>query len=275
MAVTLYNYISMEESDRVDISSSDGTSVPTTKDNMIYSTVQKLYDICGVSLKGLKIVQENNIPMTRGLGSSSACIVGGLIGANALLSNPLSLSDLVNLASEIEGHPDNTSPAMLGGLVTSVLEGDKVYWVKQEILGDDIKLVAVIPDFKLSTAMARQCLPQNVSHKDARFNLSRAALFQASLTSKNYQNIKVAVDDRLHQPYRSKLIKGCDDVFKTAYGLGAYGVYISGAGPTIMSIIDAKADNFADNLRKDLDSFGFTGWQIKELSVDNTGAVIC
>ena len=107
LAVNLYNSIDMEESDRVNISSMDGTWVPTTKANMIYSSAAHLYELCGRELQGLKILQQNNIPMTRGLGSSSACIVGGLAGANMLLGNPFSKDELVNIASELEGHPDN------------------------------------------------------------------------------------------------------------------------------------------------------------------------
>lgn len=272
LAVNLYNYIEMELSDRVDISSNDGTWVPTTKDNMIYSSAEHLYNLCGKKLPGLKIVQENNIPMTRGLGSSSACIIGGLIGANTLLGNPLSESELVNLASEIEGHPDNTTPALLGGIVTAVLDGSKVYYVKQEVK-NDLKLVAIIPDFKLSTSVARNVLPKTVSHMDARFNLSRAALFTASLLQGKYENIRVAVNDKLHQPYRIELIDHAKDVFNKAYDLNAYGAYISGAGPTLMAIVDGKDDEFILKLRRYLGELSLDGWEIKELSIDNVGAI--
>ena len=201
LAVNLYNYIDMAESDQLEISSSDGTWVPTTSDNMIFSSAARLYELCGRELHGLRIVQQNNIPMTRGLGSSSACIIGGLVGANTLLGSPYSKEELVNIASDLEGHPDNTTPALLGGIVTSVLEEGKVYWVKQEIVST-LRLVAIIPDFKLSTVMARQVLPQEVSHMDARYNLARAALFSASLLQGKLGNIRIAVGDRLHQPYR-------------------------------------------------------------------------
>lgn len=272
LAVNLYNYIEMDLSDRVDISSNDGTWVPTTKDNMIYSSAEHLFKLCGKPLPGLKIVQENNIPMTRGLGSSSACIIGGLIGANTLLGNPLSESELVNLASEIEGHPDNTTPALLGGIVTAVLDGKQVYYVKQEVK-NDLRLVAIIPDFKLSTTVARNVLPKTVSHMDARFNLSRAALFTASLLQGKYENIRVAVNDRLHQPYRIELIDHAKDVFNKAYDLNAYGAYISGAGPTLMAIVDGKDDEFILKLRKYLGELSLDGWEIKELSIDNVGAI--
>lgn len=273
MAVNLYNYVDMELADGIHISSSDHTRVPTSKHNLVYSSAKRLFDLCGKPLSGLKIIQQNNIPMTRGLGSSSACIIGGLVGANTLLGNPLSRDELVNLASKIEGHPDNTTPALLGGVVTAVIEGDKVYWVKQEVL-NQLKLVAIIPDFHLSTAMARKCLPTEVSHMDARYNLARAALFSASLLQGKYENIRIAVGDKLHQPYRMELIENSSEVFDKAYELEAYGVYISGAGPTIMAIVGESNELFIANLRDYLDSLGLTGWEMKTLQIDNVGTTV-
>jgi len=273
LAVNLYNYIDMAESDRVDISSTDGTWVPTTKENMIYSAAAHLYELCGRELPGLRIVQQNNIPMTRGLGSSSACIIGGLVGANTLLGSPYSKAELVNIASDLEGHPDNTTPALLGGIVTSVLEGGKVYWVKQEMVSM-LRLVAIIPDFMVPTVMAREVLPREVSHLDARYNLSRAALFSASLLQGKFENIRVAVEDKLHQPYRMRLIAHADEVFSKSYELGAYGVYVSGAGPTMMAIVDGEDADFTPRLRSYLGELSLDGWEIRELSIDNVGTIV-
>ena len=273
LAVNLYNFVDMAEHDRVEISSLDGSWVPTTAANLIYSSAEHLYGLCGKKLRGLKIHQTNNIPMTRGLGSSSACIVGGLVGANTLLGSPFSKAELVNIASFLEGHPDNTTPALLGGIVTSVLEEDKVYWVKQEV-ANSLRLVAIIPDFKLSTAMAREVLPASVSHMDARYNLSRAALFSASLLQGKYENLRIAVGDRLHQPYRMKLIAHADEVFAKSYELGAYAVYVSGAGPTMMTLVDGKDTAFVEKLRSYLGELSLDGWGIKELAIDNAGAIV-
>ena len=114
--------------------------------------------------------------MARGLGSSSACIIAGLVGANKMLGDPLTKDDLVDLAAQIEGHPDNTAPALLGGIVTAVFDGRKVHWVKQEVF-TKLKFVAIIPDFELKTEEARACLPKEVSHKDAVYNLSPCGAF--------------------------------------------------------------------------------------------------
>jgi homoserine kinase len=211
--------------------------------------------------------------MARGLGSSSACIIAGLVGANKMLGDPLTKDDLVDLAAQIEGHPDNTAPALLGGIVTAVFDGRKVHWVKQEVY-TRLKFVAIIPDFELKTEKARACLPKEISHRDAVYNLSRAALFSASLLIGKFENLKTAVDDRLHQPYRMELIPNVREVFDIAYTHGAYAVYISGAGPTVMAIVDEENTYFAGRMKFSLDNAGLGGWQVKELAIDNEDTLI-
>lgn len=270
LALTYYNEVEMAESDKLEISSSDGVKVPTDEKNLIYVSAKDLYEICGKKLKGMKLIQTNTIPMARGLGSSSACIVAGLVGANTLLGSPLTADELVDLAAQIEGHPDNTAPALLGGIVTAVFDGRKVQWVKQEVF-TRLKFVALIPDFELKTEEARACLPKEISHKDAVFNLSRAALFSASLLTGKFENLKEAVCDKLHQPYRMKLIPNCQEVFDIAYNHGAYGVYISGAGPTVMAIVDEENKYFVGKMRFSLENAGITGWKPYEFRIDNEG----
>lgn len=270
LAMTYYNYVNIEESDTVDITSLDGLKIPTDKSNLIYESASHLYEICGKKMPGLKIEQTSNIPMARGLGSSSACIVAGLLGANTLLNNPLSADELVDLAAQIEGHPDNTAPALLGGIVTAVFDGRKVHWVKQEVT-TKLKFVAIIPDFELKTEKARACLPKEISHKDAVYNLSRAALFSASLLTGKFENLRTACHDKLHQPYRMELIPNCRRVFDIAYNHGAYAVYISGAGPTVMAVVDEDNKFFAGKLKFSLGTEGLKGWDVKLFHIDNEG----
>lgn len=270
LAMTYYNYVNMEESDTVDITSLDGLKVPTDKSNLIYESASHLYEICGKTLSGLKIEQTSNIPMARGLGSSSACIVAGLVGANTLLKNPLSADELVDLAAQIEGHPDNTAPALLGGIVTAVFDGRKVHWVKQEV-NTKLKFAAIIPDFELKTEKARACLPKEISHKDAVYNLSRAALFSASLLTGKFENLRTACHDRLHQPYRMELIPNCRRVFDIAYNHGAYAAYISGAGPTVMAVVDEKNEFFTGKVKFSLETESLNGWDVKLFHIDNEG----
>lgn len=270
LAMTYYNYVNMEESDTVDITALDGLKVPTDKSNLIYESASHLYEICGKTLSGLKIEQTSNIPMARGLGSSSACIVAGLVGANTLLKNPLSADELVDLAAQIEGHPDNTAPALLGGIVTAVFDGRKVHWVKQEV-NTKLKFAAIIPDFELKTEKARACLPKEISHKDAVYNLSRAALFSASLLTGKFENLRTACHDRLHQPYRMELIPNCRRVFDIAYNHGAYAAYISGAGPTVMAVVDEENEFFTGKVKFSLETEGLNGWDVKLFHIDNEG----
>ena len=219
IALTLYNHVWMEEEDGCRIESADGLPIPTDESNMIYHTAKVLYRRCGRPFRGLHIVQENNIPMTRGLGSSSACLAAGLLGANTLLGSPLSREDLSDLAAELEGHPDNTAPALLGGLVTAVMDGERVYTVSVPV-SERIRFAVFIPEFELRTEAARAALPDKVSRADAVYNLSRTALMTASLFSGSLNNLRVAVQDRLHQPYRLPMIPGAEQVFYTAYNLG-------------------------------------------------------
>lgn len=274
LALTLYNRVWMEEADRIDITSKDNIKVPTDENNLIYWAAKRLYEECGKKLPGLKIIQENNIPMASGLGSSSACIVAGLVGANRLIGSPMSQNDLINLAAAIEGHPDNTTPAISGGLVTSAVEGDRVYSVSVPV-SEKIRFAAFHPPFELKTEEARSVLPNEYNRKDAVYNLSRSALMTASLFSGATENLRVAVQDKIHQPYRLGLIKDGDSVFRLSYELGSLGTYISGAGPTIIALIESDAvENFTKHAIKNLESKGITGWQLSILNADADGATV-
>ncbi len=273
LALTLYNRVWMEEADGCHIQAVDGAAIPTDESNMIYHTAQKLYERCGYPFRGLTILQENNIPMTRGLGSSSACLIAGLIGANTLMGSPVSLPDLCDIAAELEGHPDNIAPALFGGLVTSVMDSGRVHTVSVPV-SDRIRFAVFVPDFELKTEVARAALPTEISREDAVYNLSRAALMTASLFSGSLDNLRVAVQDRLHQPYRFPLIPGAEQVFYLAYQLGAYGVAVSGAGPSILAIVDAGDQSFVPRAAAQLAEAGLSGWQIHLFSCDNQGACV-
>ncbi len=270
LALSYYNYVSMEEADGVFIKSADETPIPTDEHNLIYSTAKKLFEICGKPFYGLSIEQSNNIPMARGMGSSSACIIAGIYGANELMGKPLSFDEMVNLSAQIEGHPDNTAPALLGGIVTAVFDGRVVHWVKNEVHGT-LKFCVIVPDFEMKTEEARKCLPENISHKDAVYNLSRAALFSASLLTGKYENLRTAVHDKLHQPYRLALIPHAREIFDAAYSLDAYACYLSGAGPSLMAITNGDNHYFVGKMKFILENMGLKNWQILELQIDNNG----
>ena len=182
IALEMYNVIDLAENDHIDISDKNGQFVPKDESNLIYQCAKRVYDECGKPLSGLTIVEDCAIPQTRGLGSSSACTVAGIMGANALLGEPLDRNAVIDLAATIEGHPDNSTPAILGGFCVALLENGHVHHVRVPVHGA-IDFVVFIPDFQLSTEKARAALPKRIDHHDAVYNLARAALLAGSLTS--------------------------------------------------------------------------------------------
>lgn len=272
LALSLYNEAVMEEYDGVDIQSLDGTEIPQGKGNLLFRSAARLYEICGRPLPGLRIRQINRIPQTRGLGSSSACIAAGLVGANTLLGNPMEQESLVSLAAQIEGHPDNTTPALLGGLTVSVMEYGKVYYAKKS-LGKDLSFLCMIPDFPVSTREARALLPKTIAHADAVFNLSRTALMVASLFSGDYHNVRIASKDRLYTPYRTGLIPHAGEIIEFCEQAGALAVFVSGAGPTIVAMTRADTP-IEDAVRAFFDRQALP-WRTMTLSADNDGTAAC
>lgn len=274
LALSLHNTVTMEEWDKLDIMASDGSLVPTGTSNLIYRSAKAVYEQLGKPIKGLRIRQENPIPMARGLGSSSACIVAGILGANALLGSPLTKRQMLTLATSIEGHPDNVAPAMLGGFVSSVFDEGQVFTARKEI-NEELAFAAFIPNFKLLTEKARAALPKTVDRADAVYNLSRAALATAAFCDGDYELLKVATKDALHQQYRLPLIPGGERIFELAWDLGAYAVYISGAGPTIMAVVHRDNSDFFGRAEELLAETPETlAFSLRRMLADNTGAVV-
>ena len=213
--------------------------------------------------------------MARGLGSSSACIAAGILGANALLGGPLEEKDILTFATKLEGHPDNVAPALLGGFVVSAYDEGHVYSLKKTI-APGITFAAFIPDFKLLTEKARAALPKMVSHADAVYNLSRAALLATAFCEERYDFLPVAAKDSLHQQYRLPLIEGGEAVFALADGLGALATFISGAGPTILSVVrTAEANVFFERAQAALESDEeLAHFTLHRFVADNVGAKV-
>lgn len=243
------------------------------EENIIYKAMKLCFDKAGYKIKGLEISEvKQDVPISRGLGSSSTCIVGGLMGANEILGGRFSKDELLDMAVEIEGHPDNVAPAILGGMIVAVMEDKKTYYDKINV-SKGLKFVSIVPDFRLSTEKARSVVPKAISMKDGVYNVSRAALMVASFVSGKHELVKYACKDAFHQNYRSKLIPGFEKVYNKSYELGAYGCYISGAGPTIMAIIDENDMRFSNKLKEFLNLENLK-WDVLELSLDSEGATI-
>ena len=273
LAVTLYNEIHLEEYEGLSIRALDGANIPLDETNLVYTTIKSMYELCGKPFYGVRFGQLNNIPLSRGLGSSSACIIGGLLAANHLMKFPFNKREIIDRAASIEGHPDNTTPALLGGFVASVFDGKQVHFVRQE-LHVGIKFAALIPPTELETTIARGVLPKRISHKDAVYNLSRSALMSASLATGSYHNLRCAAGDRLHQDYRLPMIPGAERIMRMLDDEGVYCSYVSGAGSTIMAMVPgAQGNSFYSRFRPKMDEEGYEDWKLLMLDADNTGAI--
>lgn len=275
LALGLYNYVTAEETDgglTIDILDESRMFLAKDERNLVYKSMKAVFDKVGYPVKGLHLTLENHIRVTRGLGSSSAGIVSGLVAANAMSGSQLTREELLYLAVDIEGHADNVTPALLGGFTVAVKQKNRIQYVKTE-LKDDLVFGAFIPDFYLQTKKARGILPHSVSMRDAVYNTGHSALLAASIMTGKYENIRTAVGDKLHQRYRKRLVPKMDEMFRNCYEKGALGVYLSGAGPTIVAIVHRDNRDFEIGMKQVLRE-KMPDWDLQMLSADNTGAVI-
>ena len=245
LAVTIYNELELtllEKNNLIIEASGDGAdSIPTDEKNIVWKSAKMVLERSKNfgKFKGAIIKMNNHIPMSRGLGSSAAAIVAGLVGANEILKNPFGKNDLLKFATEIEGHPDNVAPALFGGFTVSVVDKGQVQTFSF-LPKIKLKMIVAVPDFQLSTRTARQVLPQNVPMKDAIFNISRASMLVASLIQGKEKFLSNAFEDSIHQPYRKNLVPGMSEVFEAAKNAGALGVALSGAGPCLIAFSAAS-----------------------------------
>lgn len=220
--------------------------------------------------EGLRLTMQSEIPISRGLGSSAALIIGGVTAANLLHGSPLSREALLAIANNLEGHPDNLAPALYGGLTASLVENDFPMTVPLPLC-ERLRFVAAIPDFELSTHKSRAVLPQSVPFADAVYNASHAAVLLGALQTGDAALLRAALQDKLHQPYRKALIEEYDWVQQAAEKCGCIAFCISGAGPTLLSLTD-DADYAA---RLATESQGFCHhWRILDLPVDREGVKV-
>lgn len=236
LALDIYNYLEVDTNTdefAIEIKGEGADLLYRDKDNLTYKAICTVFNEVGQKPIPMKIAQNNEIPLSRGLGSSAAAIVGGLVMGNILLGNPLTQNDLLKLATLMEGHPDNVAPALLGGLIAAGMDDQEVIHCKITPKNPPYVLV-IIPEFQLSTSRARSVLPEQVPFKDATYNLSRIALLLNAFTTGNYDNLPFACDDKLHQKYRSSLIPGLNDVISACLAAGGVGASLSGAGPTVV-----------------------------------------
>ncbi|HEY9807735.1 MAG TPA: homoserine kinase [Halomicronema sp.] len=216
----------------------EAEGVNTDHTNLVYQAFLKFYHHIAQTPPALQIDIQLAVPLARGLGSSATAIVAGLVGANALAGNPLTQTQIMQLAISMEGHPDNVVPALLGGCrLAACDENNPQDWQICEISWHpEIVPVVAIPNFELSTSEARRVLPNDYSRADSIFNISHLGLLVRGIETANPDWLRVALQDKIHQPYRQPLIAGYQAVFSAALDSGAYGMTISGAGPTLLAL---------------------------------------
>jgi homoserine kinase len=288
MALPIYNTVTIEETvlpgtgieinviaenDLVDEMSLE--HVPMDENSLVYKAIELLYNSIGQSPSELKINIHSNIPIARGLGSSASVIVGALVAANELLGRPADEAALLSIACELEGHPDNITPAIVGGLVISSQEDDGSVVYRKLNWPQEWAITVCIPDFELSTDIARSVLPKEVPMKDATFNLQRMGMFVHAVATKDSELMKLALKDKLHQPYRTKLIQGLDKINENLKHVeNVLGCVISGAGSSILVISEKNNVDKIKSIVKDTWNDQNIKCDIRTVSVEENGAQI-
>ena len=263
MAVSIYNEYTFEKAENFLI-----TGCPieyANTDNLVYTSFLKAFEVCGKESVMVHIHINGDIPVSRGLGSSAACIVAGVLAANHYMGNCMSEDEVFKLCSDLEGHPDNVAPALFGGIQACFVEGNEVYHNEYSI-HDSYYLTVLIPPFLLSTHESRSVLPKSIERKDAVYNMSHAIATLRYLENGDYDKLTVALRDCLHQSYRLPLIKGADKVIELCNELGSRVVYLSGAGPTLMCVSKNELTSLISE-SLDLD------WCVKGVKVVREGAI--
>ena len=277
LALQLYSKVTLETTEtetQVIVKGVDADKIPSTPEHIAFRAVELVFDRSGSKRpKGFKLEIENGIPAIRGLGGSGTAILGGLLTANALCGTPFSDPELLNFATELEGHPDNVAASLYGGIVVSAQESTEVNTVRLTC-PPILSIVLAIPDFPLSTEQARNVLPTSVSYADAVYNTSRSTLLIASIITGQFEMLRIAMKDRLHQPYRTSLIPGFNDVAEAATHAGALSVALSGAGPTIAAYCLEHTEQVAERMQSAFKKHQINS-DIKILKPDADGASVC
>ncbi|MCC3471977.1 MULTISPECIES: homoserine kinase [unclassified Microcoleus] len=314
-ALSLYNSFQFSlleppatEKLQITVTGAEAAKVKTDDSNLAYQAFVKLYEYLRQSPPPVAIHIDMQVPLARGLGSSATAIVGGLVGANCLAGKPLSQVDVMQLAIELEGHPDNVVPALLGGCRLAASntppqpplskgglreqlplseaglrespplskggQGGGFWQICDIPWHPDLVPVVAIPDFELSTAEARRVLPTNYSRADAIFNAAHLGLLVRALATGDRNWLRCALQDKIHQPYRRSLIQGYEAVQEAAMNAGACGMVISGAGPTLLALTDVtNVDAVVREMAAAWMEFGVKA-DVRAISIDTQGAQV-
>lgn len=260
----------------ISIEGIDADKITTGADNLVAKAADLVFRRVGRRPRRLCINLRNSIPVGSGLGSSSAAVLGGMLAANELVNGGLTRKDILLMATELEGHPDNVAPALYGGLVLGVMthnEAGELAVVVEKITVPSLRIVVVLPNFPFSTADARAVLPHQISREDAIFNGSHLGLLIRALATADYPRLRLAMQDRLHQPYRLPLIPGSEAAMEAAYAAGAAGVALSGAGPSLIAVLPDESQTHVAIREAMSNAFASVGLNCRSwiLSTDEAG----
>jgi homoserine kinase len=240
MALTLYNEVELTDEGEGPQLLVEGEGKSALENagsrNLVIRAAQATLEEFGVRPSGLRVRQLNRIPLRRGLGSSAAACLGGIAAAARLAGVELSIDEILARALPLEGHPDNITPALLGGLTVSAIVEGRVVAARVRV-PKRLKALAVIPTLEIATKRAREALPQQVPHQDAVFNLNRIALLLAGLMTDRLDLLAAGTEDRLHQPYRAALLPGMEAIIDEGRRAGALAVFLSGAGSSLLALV--------------------------------------
>jgi homoserine kinase len=271
LAVNLYNVFHVKSSRTFSISFIDLDIKP--EENLFLKVYKRCIEIFNEEEMSVSITIKTEIPFSRGLGSSSSAIIGAIKTFSLLYEKELSYRDIFKIAYEFEPHPDNLVPALVGGFNVCLKDEEQTFFNTIDF-PEELKIIAIIPDIKISTEEARKILPAKIDITDAIYNIQRSNLLLSSLVLKRFELLKEAVKDKLHQPYRKSLIPFYDNVEKIAYNSGAKAVFISGSGSTIGIFALENEEIIGKTCVEFLKSKGVDG-TYKILSVDKEGARVC
>lgn len=277
LALKLYLTVEIQTRDRrgveIALNGEGAADLPTGNSNLIYRAFSRLYQELGQKPPGVRLRVVNEIPLFRGLGSSGAATVAGLLGAAELAAASVSTQDLLRLATELEGHPENAAASLLGGLTLNCVEGKNVLCQKITV-DESLRAVVLVPQARVPTHEARRVLPKQVPHADAVFNLQRSAFLAHAFTTRNYAHVRTAMQDRLHQPYRKALLPEYDAFERSGYDFGALGVCVSGSGSTILALTERdRAERVRAGWQEQARKLGIAA-EARTLEMDNQGAQV-
>ena len=268
-ALSLYTEVTFEETESgLEITGCDEEYAGP--DNIAYTAYCAVLASLSEEVRGVKIHIESQIPICRGLGSSAALLVAGAIGANVLRGNRLSTQGLLNITNAMEGHPDNLAPALYGGLTASMVDRGLPVTVNFP-LHPAWEIFALVPDFELPTHVARAALPTDYDREDAVYNIAHGALVLKALELGDEKLLHKAMQDRIHQPYRKKMIPDYEAIESYVRTTGA-AFCLSGAGPTLLCI--TRDAGLKEKLEKRLPAITKANWEVLPLHVVFKGAEI-